>query len=412
MSPYIYLTDEESLSSLIEKIKEVTIIAADTEVKPNYEKHPKASWKDPHTSEVRLIQLYAEEWDKPYIVDVLKIGKDKVKPLILELSKANYKKIFHNASYDLKVIRGTFGIWLENVTCTMVMMQRIGLCTGLKSSKLRKHSYSSLAINFFNIEISKVEQDSDWSAPELSQEQLLYAALDVTAPKDSGIKSILIEAYRLFNEALKKDYKVDMPLDLDLKSMSVVAKIEYNGIPVSEDTLELIMEDLKKKVEDMKIKIAKMLNLPVSKYTTVENGVLKIKEVVSADVSKILNNPKKMVDLINKVSPTKLPDLKKESLNDLLNSLEDSSNEIIETLIEYKKMLKVIGTDYTTMINPITGCLHSQYKVIGASSGRMSSGKSDMGEEDTFNAQQLSNTVITIPDRENPFKSNSSKVIM
>lgn len=415
---YLYVTKVEDIQSVINMVSQVEILACDTEVRADFDKHPKATWKDPHTSKVRLLQLFNEDWDEPVIVDVLKVGIENTMPLVEELAKPKYIKVFHNASYDLKVIRGTFGLWLDNVYCTMVMMQRLGLCVGLKNSKNRGHSYASLASNFFDIDISKTQQSSDWSVFDLSKEQLTYAAFDVGAPRSSGIKSILLEAYRQIGDSLSNEYEVSKSFDLDIRSLKVVAKIEYGGIPVAKETLNSVMEDIKAKLEDMKVEIANMLGLPVSQYTSFENGKLSIKYAVDDEVSKILNNPAKMVALINKVLGNKLDDMKKESLASLLKDLEeeeeeilDSDIEIVRKIIDYKKLLKICGTDYASMINPITKCLSSNYKIIGASTGRMSSGKSDM-EENTFNAQQLSNVAITIPDSNDPFKCESNKVIL
>lgn len=415
---YLYVTNVKDLLPIIDKVSQAEILACDTEVRADFDKHPKATWKDPHTSKVRLFQLFNEEWSCPAIVDVLKIGVEDTMPLIEELAKPEHIKVFHNASYDLKVIRSTFGLWMDNVYCTMIMMQRLGLCVGLKNSKNRGHSYASLASDFFDIDISKAQQSSDWSLLDLSKEQLSYAALDVGAPKSSGIKSILLEAYRRIGDSLTNEYEVSTSFDLDIRSLKAVAKIEYGGIPVAKETLNSVMEDIKAKLEDMKIDIARMLGLPVSQYTSFEDGKLAIKYAVDDNVSKILNNPSKMVGLINKILGDKLDDMKKESLISLLKDLEEEEDDVLDTdieiirkIIDYKRMLKICGTDYGSMINPITKCLSSNYKIIGASTGRMSSGKSDM-EENTFNAQQLSNVAITIPDSDDPFKCESNKVIL
>lgn len=415
---YLYITRVEEILPIIDKVSQAEILACDTEVRADFDKHSKATWKDPHTSKVRLLQLFNEDWDEPVIVDVLKIGIENTMPLIEELAKPEHIKVFHNASYDLKVIRSTFGLWLDNVYCTMVMMQRLGLCVGLKNSKNRGHSYASLASDFFDIDISKAQQSSDWSLFDLSKDQLIYAALDVGAPRSSGIKSILLEAYRQIGDSLVNEYEVSRSFDLDIRSLKVVAKIEYGGIPVARETLNSVMEDIKAKLEDMKVEIATMLGLPVSQYTSFENGKLSIKYAVDDKVGKILNNPAKMVALINKVLGNKLDDMKKESLTSLLKDLEEDEDEVLDTdieivrkIIDYKRLLKICGTDYESMINPITKCLSSNYKIIGASTGRMSSGKSDM-KEDTFNAQQLSNVAITIPDSNDPFKCESNKVIL
>ena len=56
-------------------------------------------------------------------------------------------------------------------------------CTKIASKLVRtytdRHGLKDLCRELLNIDISKQQQSSDWGAPELSPEQLAYAAADV-----------------------------------------------------------------------------------------------------------------------------------------------------------------------------------------------------------------------------------------
>ena len=81
-------------------------------------------------------------------------------------------KIFHYARFDLAVIRHYM-----NVTCLPVFCTKIA--SRLTRTYTDKHGLKDLCGELLGIEISKQQQQSDWGAENLSQEQMNYAAIDV-----------------------------------------------------------------------------------------------------------------------------------------------------------------------------------------------------------------------------------------
>lgn len=88
------------------------------------------------------------------------------------LSDPNVLKIFHFARFDLAVIAHYLGVSCAPVYCTKVASR-------LTRTFTDKHGLKDLCKDLLNVEISKQQQSSDWGAPELSEEQLAYAASDV-----------------------------------------------------------------------------------------------------------------------------------------------------------------------------------------------------------------------------------------
>lgn len=432
---FYYVTTAAGVEQVVQIMDEHKLYAIDTETYPLFDQYgDHASWRDPHTSRIRLIQVNVPNNNVPWVIDVLAVGREGLSPLIAQLQQEDRRKIIHNATYDLKQFKGTFDVWLPNTWCTKVLMQRLGVCTGFKSSQARGHSLKSLSRDFFDIHLSKMEQTSDWSAPELRPEQLEYAALDVGAPKSSGIKSILLEGYDLILNTLIADppegFGVGLSLNLDQEANQVLARIEYTGMPINEAILAALMTTAKAELEDCRLKLCRDLDLPVEQKLTFEGGAPKLAIVVPDKVSKLLNNPKAMTERINEKLKTtldlQLTDVQSSTLETILKKLQSDSSEdegsededleesffmeecranidLIDTLLTYKEKLKLTGTNYQALINPVTGCLHSAFNVIGASTGRMSSG----GGKYTFNAQQLSKVSVKIDHLENPFESKS-----
>ncbi|HYD30970.1 MAG TPA: ribonuclease D [Azospirillaceae bacterium] len=88
------------------------------------------------------------------------------------LADPNLTKLFHFARFDVAVIQAYLGVRVEPVYCTKIASRLVRTFTD-------KHGLKDLCRDLLGVEISKQQQSSDWGAPELSPEQLKYAASDV-----------------------------------------------------------------------------------------------------------------------------------------------------------------------------------------------------------------------------------------
>ncbi len=81
-------------------------------------------------------------------------------------------KLMHFARFDVAVLQHSLGIEVAPVRCTKIAAKLVRTFTD-------RHGLRDLCRELLGIEISKQQQTSDWGAPELSAEQLAYAASDV-----------------------------------------------------------------------------------------------------------------------------------------------------------------------------------------------------------------------------------------
>jgi ribonuclease D len=88
------------------------------------------------------------------------------------LSDPGTVKLFHFARFDLAILRHDLGVEVAPVRCTKVASRLIRTFTD-------RHGLRDLCRELLGVDISKQQQSSDWGAPELSPEQLAYAASDV-----------------------------------------------------------------------------------------------------------------------------------------------------------------------------------------------------------------------------------------
>jgi len=81
-------------------------------------------------------------------------------------------KLFHYARFDLAIIQKFLGVVCAPVYCTKVASK---LCR----TNTDRHGLKDLCRDLIGVDLSKQQQTSDWGAPELTQEQVAYAASDV-----------------------------------------------------------------------------------------------------------------------------------------------------------------------------------------------------------------------------------------
>lgn len=81
-------------------------------------------------------------------------------------------KLMHFARFDVAILYHALGIEASPVICTKIAAKLVRTFT-------ERHGLRDLCRELLGVEISKQQQTSDWGAPELSPEQLAYAASDV-----------------------------------------------------------------------------------------------------------------------------------------------------------------------------------------------------------------------------------------
>ncbi len=226
----LYIKDTDVAKSaakiLLESTIEVFGLDIETSKLPGH--YHKRCGLDPLLSVIRLVQLYDGERNV-YIFDLLTV------PIEILCGIFSTKRfIAHNAKFEISHLTYN-GFPDMDISCSMLMSQMIYNAENspldppeevededAPKTKRASHSLSAVTQRLFGKGISKTHQVSDWSQPELSTDQLLYAGLDAVLTYDIGvIFSKKIKEYRM-----EKAYKV-------IKDMQhVVAEMELTGFPV------------------------------------------------------------------------------------------------------------------------------------------------------------------------------------
>jgi ribonuclease D len=82
-------------------------------------------------------------------------------------------KVFHFARFDVAALSHWLGIETRPIYCTRTASKLVRTYTD-------RHGLKDNLLEFLDVELDKMARHSDWSSPELSEEQLRYAISDVT----------------------------------------------------------------------------------------------------------------------------------------------------------------------------------------------------------------------------------------
>jgi ribonuclease D len=125
---------------------------------------------DPRRDRLCVVQLSPGDGS----ADVVQIPQQPVPApnLVKLLTDPGVTKIFHYARFDLAVLKHRFGVVAGPVFCTKIASK-------LARTYTDRHGLKDLARELLNIDMSKVQQSSDWGADKITEAQLDYAASDV-----------------------------------------------------------------------------------------------------------------------------------------------------------------------------------------------------------------------------------------
>ena len=124
---------------------------------------------DPYRDRLCLVQLSRGDGT----AELIQVGKSAEAPELKRLlADESVLKIFHFARFDMAILKHTFGVMPAPVYCTKIASK-------LARTYTDRHGLKDLTRELLGIELSKQQQSSDWGSPELSHEQLAYAASDV-----------------------------------------------------------------------------------------------------------------------------------------------------------------------------------------------------------------------------------------
>ncbi|MEZ5428945.1 MAG: DNA polymerase [Pyrinomonadaceae bacterium] len=332
------ITDAESLKKACHELGSEEYLGFDTET----------TELDPYEGFIRLVQLSNGRDTK--VIDLkpfmekgdLKTLPD-LAPLRDLLAAPKPIKIAHNAKFDAKWTAHHLGVDLGGVFDTLLASQLIAA-----GDQDRRHSLVAVAEFFLGVEMDKTEQISDWSAPELSQSQIEYAAKDAAT---------MVPLREKIVERLKQDELVRVA-KLEFDCVMPIAAMELNGFFLDRERWGEQLERVKKEQDVVGLELQKMLSAGVAQASLF--GVAEIN----------LNSQAQVTDALKNLGVPVPETTRGWQLQPLAEKYP-----VVAKLLEYRSVAKSLtsfGENILEFIKPETGRIHADFRQIGAPTGRFS----------------------------------------
>jgi len=297
---------------------------------------------------VRLVQL--GNYEKIFVYDMFLMPE-----FVSHLKKLLEGKgiIGHNLKFDIKFLYTNFGIFPGLVFDTMIASQLLSEREG------EKHSLQALTYRITDTYLDKTQQSSAWGIRDLSQQQLDYAARDVDVLRDifPVLKDRLnsIKTPHRATGKIHETFGIDNPVAaVEMAFVPQLARIELTGMPVNE---QLLKDMLKKVASDyQRIYIDFVRGYGVEPFSPVQ-------------VTRWLTSKLGL----------ELPKTQKGSLSSQDSALRKYADrkEVVQ-LLQIRSRKKVLDKLKELEEHLINGRIYSQFKQIGAPTGRMASSRPNL----------------------------------
>lgn len=329
---------------------------------------------DPFTSTLLLLQIKVK--DNIYLFDCRSLGKEFISYLISLIKDADKLCIFHNAKFDLKTLYTHTGELLTNIYDTM-------LAETLLYQGLGRVFYSlhDLVKKYCKVELDKSERSSfiDFKG-ELTQEQLIYSALDVLYLKD---------VMNSQTRELEASHQSKV-LELENKLNPVVANMELDGVLIDKEYWMGLSRTAQERATDLEASLTNHIfsRLNKDKYPSVY------------DLATALNIPVKTKKLTTELkglnlefgNPWLLENFNVGSSNQMKSALaeigvfventnektlaelpfKDEAIDLLLAFREQNKRVSTYGEEYMNHFHSKTGRIHAEFNQLGTYTGRFS----------------------------------------
>lgn len=256
------------------------------------------------------------------------------------------------------------------VYCTMLASKL--LSNGLPSIK---HGLGYVVERYLGRTLSKELQASDWSAPELSKEQLAYAAADVQALLDLD----LVLQERLAVARLTDAY------ELECRALPAIAQMQRTGLPFNREKLVEVQENLERDiatygqrfVEELDAALPEEHKLPRDEdgsFNLRATAVGAVRLGTKREAGFNLNSPKQLVAKLTvllgtvPVGKNGKPSASRQALRTYA-----ADHAVIQTYLQWKRAEKRRQMVVSMLEHQQPdGFIRASYMQLGADTGRMS----------------------------------------
>lgn len=360
---YKIIYDSDCLKPLADKIIANGIMAIDTET----------SGLDPLTDEIAGVCIYTPDYPSIYIplnhrgyITKKKIENQKSKEDIAEfltlLIKNNVKFIYHNAKFDIRVMRHTLGIDCPVYWDTLICQRLLD-----ENRLVRKLTYGLKDLYVDLIDPKEVSVKFDSLFKGICFLDVPIETAYVYAARDA---EITFKLYEYQKDKLELEGRVkEVYFSIEIPIIPVTANMEDRGIKICQNQAKKLYEKYNTQLED----IEKEIHVELQWYEYEIKSLQKKGEKIEYPVN--LNSPTQLAIILYDILKTPIID-KKKPRGTGKEILEKVDHNIAKLLIKQGSLSTLMDSfilKLPKIVNSTTGRVHGNFNQVGTDTGRFSS---------------------------------------
>jgi DNA polymerase-1 len=328
--PFTVITTEEGVHAAVDALSRQPILGVDTET----------TALDVFRARVRLLQVATPEHG--FVFDLFEFPALENKDLRSILAARNITKSFHNAKFDVKMLRHHFGVEVRGIFDTLLASQLVG--AGRSEGG---HGLSAVTDRHLGETVDKTLQTSNWAGP-LSMQQFEYAA------KDAALMLPLHDRLDARLRQLKLEYAASLEFDCVLP----LAEMELTGMSLDAECWRAQIDRLQEDHDRVSDELRRELAEGIPQLTLFgEPPIIN------------LDSPAQVMEALENIG-IKVEGTRSWQLQPLARE-----HPAVAKLLEYRSVQKLLtsyGPQFLEHIHPATGRIHADFRQLGATGGRMS----------------------------------------
>ena len=210
----------------LEKLNTATSLSFDTETLQ----------LQPEFAKLRLLQLGSTARRTIVVIDMFDLVDEELEKLKNFFQNGERFWLAHNAAFDIAWLQEYEIYPRGQIRCSMLASKL--LHNGMPNVK---HGLKDVAKRILGVEVDKEQQASNWGAPALSEEQLLYAAKDVEL-----LCELDGELHRQVTQA-----GLGAAYSLECRALPAMAQMARTGLPWDREELEKVRNDYETDIRNL-----------------------------------------------------------------------------------------------------------------------------------------------------------------
>ena len=326
--------DAAGVAEFLARVSHAPFLAVDTET----------SGLDPHADRLLLIQVGTAE--EQCLIDANAVDAAAIQPIF----RPDRTVVLHNASFDLKMLWGHYGLELDLIHARIAdtLQNEKLLLSGRKSSVvLQGFSLKQLADRYAGMELDKSIRQGFYgiqSIEDLSEAELYYALRDVEATW----KVLAKQLPQLSREGLMRVAGIEGAACLGF------AMLEYQGAPLDSDAWKSHIE------------AAKAGSAAARKALDDEFGPVADRDLFGGTTINY-DNDEEVIEALAKLG-VHVPGVRRE----VLQATGHSAAIRVAEYREHQRIVSTYGDTFLAHVHAQTKRLHPSFRAIGATTGRAS----------------------------------------